>query len=92
MGKNSQINQEFKKLGSLSEEDKKIKASSLNNEKQKITFLDAPKQFLFPKRRKSKDFGWILGASWEDSGRLKQGTVAEHARTRTGYWIFKPIP
>ena len=35
LGKNSQINQEFKKLGSLSEEDKKIKASSLNNEKQK---------------------------------------------------------
>ena len=37
LGKNSQINQEFKKLGSLSEEEKKIKASSLNNEKQKIT-------------------------------------------------------
>ena len=36
LGKNSQINQEFKKLGSLSEEEKKIKASSLNNEKQKI--------------------------------------------------------
>ena len=37
LGKNSQINQEFKKLGSLSDEEKKIKASSLNNEKQKIT-------------------------------------------------------
>ena len=37
LGKNSQINQEFKKLGSLSEDEKKIKASSLNNEKQKIT-------------------------------------------------------
>ena len=37
LGKNSQINQEFKKLGSLSEEEKKIKASSLNNEKQKFT-------------------------------------------------------
>ena len=36
LGKNSQINQEFKKLGSLSEEEK-IKASTLNNEKQKIT-------------------------------------------------------
>ena len=29
---------------------------------QKRTFLDAPEQFLFPKRRKLKDFGWILGA------------------------------
>ena len=37
LGKNSQINQEFKKLGSLSENDRKIRASSLNNEKQKIT-------------------------------------------------------
>ena len=37
LGKNSQINQEFKKLGSLNEEEKKIKASSLNKEKQKIT-------------------------------------------------------
>ncbi len=37
LGKNSQINQEFKKLGSLPEEEKKIRASSLNNEKQKIT-------------------------------------------------------
>ena len=37
LGKNSQINQEFKKLGSLSEEERKIKASSLNKEKQKIT-------------------------------------------------------
>ena len=37
LGKNSQINQEFKKLGSLSENDRKIRASSLNDEKQKIT-------------------------------------------------------
>ena len=37
LGKNSQINQEFKKLGSLNENDRKIRASSLNNEKQKIT-------------------------------------------------------
>ena len=37
MGKNSQINQEFKKLGSVSEEERKAKASSLNNQKQKIT-------------------------------------------------------
>ncbi len=37
LGKNSQINQEFKKLGSLNEDEKKIKASSLNKEKQKIT-------------------------------------------------------
>ena len=29
-------------------------------------------------------FGSILGASWGDSGRLKQGTVAENARTRIG--------
>ena len=36
LGKNSQINQEFKKLGSLSEQERKEKASSLNNEKQKI--------------------------------------------------------
>ena len=36
LGKNSQINQEFKKLGSLNENDRKIRASSLNNEKQKI--------------------------------------------------------
>ena len=37
LGKNSQINQEFKKLGSLSEDERKIRATSLNNEKQKIT-------------------------------------------------------
>ncbi len=37
LGKNSQINQEFKKLGSLSEDQRKVRASSLNNEKQKIT-------------------------------------------------------
>ena len=37
LGKNSQISQEFKKLGSLSEEERKAKASSLNNQKQKIT-------------------------------------------------------
>ena len=37
LGKNSQINQEFKKLGSLSEKDRKAKSSSLNNEKRKIT-------------------------------------------------------
>ena len=37
LGKNSQINQDFKKLGSLSEEERKEKASSLNNQKQKIT-------------------------------------------------------
>ena len=37
LGKNSQINQEFKKLGSLSEDERKIRAASLNNEKQKIT-------------------------------------------------------
>ena len=37
LGKNSEINQEFKKLGSLSEEERKGKASSLNNQKQKIT-------------------------------------------------------
>ena len=37
LGKNSQINQEFKKLGSLSEEERKEKASSLNSQKQKIT-------------------------------------------------------
>ena len=36
LGKNSQINQEFKKLGSLSEDERKIRAASLNNEKQKI--------------------------------------------------------
>ena len=36
LGKNSQINQEFKKLGSLSEDERKIKASSLNKEKQKL--------------------------------------------------------
>ena len=35
LGKNSQINQEFKKLGSLPEDERKTKASSLNNEKQK---------------------------------------------------------
>ena len=37
LGKNSQINQEFKKLGSLSEDQRKTRASSLNNEKQKIS-------------------------------------------------------
>ena len=37
LGKNSQINQEFKKLGSLPEDERKVRASSLNNEKQKIT-------------------------------------------------------
>ena len=37
LGKNSQLNQEFKKLGSLPEDEKKTKAASLNNEKQKIT-------------------------------------------------------
>ena len=37
LGKNSQINQEFKKLGSLPEDQKKVRASSLNNEKQKIS-------------------------------------------------------
>ena len=37
LGKNSQINQEFKKIGSLPEEEKKTRAASLNNEKQKIT-------------------------------------------------------
>ena len=37
LGKNSQINQEFKKLGSLNENERKIRASSLNNEKQKIS-------------------------------------------------------
>ena len=36
LGKNSQINQEFKKLGSLSEEERKAKASDLNNQKQRI--------------------------------------------------------
>ena len=36
LGKNSQINQEFKKLGSLPEEQRKIRAASLNNEKQKV--------------------------------------------------------
>ena len=36
LGKNSQINQEFKKLGSLSEDQRKTRAASLNNEKQKI--------------------------------------------------------
>ena len=43
------------------------------------------------------DFGRFLGATWEEFGRPRlhhepsslswQGTVAEHARTRTGYWI-----
>ena len=37
LGKNSQLNQEFKKLGSLPEDERKTKAASLNNEKQKIT-------------------------------------------------------
>ena len=37
LGKNSQINLEFKKLGSLDENERKVRASSLNNEKQKIT-------------------------------------------------------
>ena len=37
LGKNSQINQEFKKLGSLTEDERKTRAASLNNEKQKIT-------------------------------------------------------
>ena len=37
LGKNSQISQEFKKLGSLSEDERKTRAASLNNEKQKIT-------------------------------------------------------
>ena len=37
LGKNSQINQEFKKLGSLSEDQRKTRAASLNDEKQKIT-------------------------------------------------------
>ena len=37
LGKNSQINQEFKKLGSLPEDQRKTRASALNNEKQKIT-------------------------------------------------------
>ena len=36
LGKNSQINQEFKKIGSLPEEERKTRAASLNNEKQKI--------------------------------------------------------
>ena len=36
LGKNSQINQEFKKLGSLTEDERKTRAASLNNEKQKI--------------------------------------------------------
>ncbi len=36
LGKNSEINQEFKKLGSLSEEERKAKASNLNKQKQKI--------------------------------------------------------
>ena len=36
LGKNSQINQEFKKLGSLSEEERKAKASNLKYSKQKI--------------------------------------------------------
>ena len=35
LGKNSQISQEFKKLGSLSQEEKKARAASLNNEKKK---------------------------------------------------------
>ena len=37
LGKNSQISQEFKKLGSLPEDQRKTRASALNNEKQKIT-------------------------------------------------------
>jgi len=37
LGKNSEISQEFKKLGSLPEDERKIRAASLNNEKQKIT-------------------------------------------------------
>ena len=37
LGKNSQINLEFKKLGLLDENERKVRASSLNNEKQKIT-------------------------------------------------------
>ena len=37
LGKNSQINQEFKKLGFLPESERKTRAASLNNEKQKIT-------------------------------------------------------
>ena len=31
LGKNSQINQEFKKLGSLTEDERKTRAASLNN-------------------------------------------------------------
>ena len=37
LGKNSLINLEFKKLGSLNEDERKVKATSLNNEKQKIS-------------------------------------------------------
>ena len=51
LGKNSQINQEFKKLGSLNENDRKIRASSLNNEKQKI------RRRLLPRRTQ---WGFVL--------------------------------
>ena len=60
LGKNSQINQEFKKLGSLSEDERKIKASSLNKEKQKITeainnrFKDLEKSEISQKLHKNK--------------------------------------
>ena len=39
LGKNSQINQEFKKLGSLSEDQRKVRAASLNNENKKLPKL-----------------------------------------------------
>ena len=38
-GKNGLINSEFKKLGSLSQEDKKKLASEINNAKQELTKL-----------------------------------------------------
>ena len=39
LGKNSQINLEFKKLGSLDENERKVRASSLNNENKKLPKL-----------------------------------------------------
>ena len=54
LGKNSQINQEFKKLGSLNEDEKKIKASSLNKEKQKINARKALEEAAERKNKSAK--------------------------------------
>ena len=42
--------------------EKSTSKKQAKNDTPKKKFLHAPEQFLFPKRRKLKDFGWILGA------------------------------